>query len=56
MRESGYYWTKWFASSSWTICKYNSQFHTWSCIGFEEDYIDEDFYEIDKQQIIKEDV
>jgi hypothetical protein len=52
MRGSGYYWVKWYYHTKWIICKYDNQFRIWNCINSEEDYVDGDFYEIGKEEII----
>jgi len=53
MRESGYYWIKWYDYSSWIICKYDSVWEVWSCIGDDVSFIDLDMFEIDEEQIIR---
>ena len=54
MRESGYYWVKWYDYTEWIICKYNSVWKGWSCVGADDSFIDSDMFEIDEKQVIRD--
>ncbi|CAH9016085.1 hypothetical protein VP242E401_P0033 [Vibrio phage 242E40-1] len=52
MRKDGYYWVL-CPSQGWIIAEYSCQFKMWVEAGDDGSYSNEDYDEIDEEQIVK---
>jgi len=51
MRESGYYWVKYF--KEWIIVEWNAEYKEWYLFSDEVIFRDEEFEEIDGNKIVR---